>query len=50
MNVQSNQTKLEPENIERRIQINKAGNRSTPVACGWAGAVFEVSESFGQER
>ena len=25
MNVQSNQTKLEPENIERRIQFNKAG-------------------------
>ena len=27
---------------------NKAGYTATPVACGWAGAVFEVTKSFGQ--
>ena len=34
--------------IER--EINKAGYAATPVACGWAGAVFEVTWSFGQEQ
>ena len=29
---------------------NKAGYTATPVACGWAGAIFEVSGAFGQER
>ena len=29
---------------------NKAGNTATPVACGWAGDVFEVTSSFGQEQ
>ena len=29
---------------------NKAGYTATPVACGWAGAVFEVTQSFGQEQ
>ena len=29
---------------------NKAGYTATPVACGWAGAVFEVTWSFGQEQ
>ena len=29
---------------------NKAGYTATPVACGWAGAIFEVSWPFGQER
>ena len=29
---------------------NKAGYTATPVACGWAGAVVEVTRSFGQER
>ena len=23
---------------------------ATLVACGWAGAIFEVSEAFGQEQ
>ena len=29
---------------------NKAGYTPTPVACGWAGAVSEVTWSFGQEQ
>ena len=27
---------------------NKAGYTATEVACGWAGAIFEVTRSFGQ--
>ena len=30
--------------------LKKAGYTATPVACGWAGAIFEVSKSFRQER
>ena len=30
--------------------LNKAGYTATPVACGWAGAVFEVTRSFRQEQ
>ena len=33
-----------------RWRENKAGNTATPVACGWAGAIFEVTSSFGQEQ
>ena len=29
---------------------NKAGYTATPDAYGWAGAVFEVTSSFGQEQ
>ena len=29
---------------------NKAGYTATSVACRWAGAIFEVSGAFGQER
>ena len=29
---------------------NKARYTATPVACGWAGAIFEVSGAFWQER
>ena len=29
---------------------NKAGFTATPVACGWAGAIIEVTRSFGQEQ
>ena len=29
---------------------NKAGYTATPVACGWAGAIIEVSGTFGQEQ
>ena len=32
------------------IVINKAGYTATEVACGWAGAIFEVTKPFGQEQ
>ena len=25
-------------------------NKATPVACGWAGAIYEVARLFGQEQ
>ena len=31
-------------------RTNKAGYTATEVACGWAGAIFEVTRPFGQER
>ena len=31
-------------------ECNKAGYTATPVACGWAGAIIEVTPSFGQEQ
>ena len=34
-------------NVRRR---NKAGYAATEVACGWAGAIFEVTRPFGQEQ
>ena len=32
------------------MKKNKAGHTNTLVACGWAGAVFKVPLSFGQEQ
>ena len=32
------------------ITDNKAGYTATKVACGWAGAIFEVTRPFGQEQ
>ena len=29
---------------------NKAGYKAALVACGWAGAIIEVSGTFGQEQ
>ena len=29
---------------------NKAEYTAIPDACGWAGAIFEVTSSFGQEQ
>ena len=29
---------------------NKAGYTATKVACGWAGAIFEVTRPFGRSR
>ena len=29
---------------------NKGGYTATEVACGWAGAIFEVTRPFGQEQ
>ena len=40
---------MEKEN-RHRIRKNKAGYTTTPVACGWAGAIFEVTRAFGQEQ
>ena len=31
-------------------RFNKAGYTATQVACGWAGAIFEVTRPFGQEQ
>ena len=31
------------------LLVNKAGYMATQVACEWAGAVFEVTQTFGQE-
>ena len=36
--------------LSPRGMLNKAGYTATPVACGWAGAVIEVTRSFGQEQ
>ena len=33
-----------------RICINKAGYTAAKVACGWAGAMFEVTRLFRQEQ
>ena len=35
---------------EAKRQKNKAGYTATPVACGLAGAIFEVTWSLGQEQ
>ena len=32
------------------MRENKAGYTATEVVCGWAGAIFEVTRSFGQEQ
>ena len=32
------------------VERNKAGYTATEVACGWAGAIFEVTRPFGQEQ
>ena len=32
------------------VKINKAGYTVTEVACGWAGAVFEVTTPFGHDQ
>ena len=38
------------KNEKGKWKVNKAGYMATPVACGWAGAVIEVTRSFGQEQ
>ena len=30
------------------VMENKAGYTVTPVACGWAGAIFEVTKHLGR--
>ena len=34
----------------RMHALKEAGYTATPVTCGWAGAIFEVSGAFGQEQ
>ena len=36
--------------IVTSIILNKAGYTANEVACGWAGAIFEVTRPFGQEQ
>ena len=38
-----NRNSLLPETTLLKIELNKAGYTATPFACGWAGAVFEVT-------
>ena len=38
------------ETSEERRGKSKAGYKATEVACGWAGAIFEVTRPFGQEQ
>ena len=40
----------EKKTTHDRNSLNKVGYTATPVACGWAGAVFEVTWSLGQEQ
>ena len=35
--------------MNENVIKNKAGYTATEVACGWAGAIFEVTRPFGQE-
>ena len=34
----------------QKISAKKSGYTATPVACGWVGAIFEVTIAFGQEQ
>ena len=36
--------------VEEQMFVNKAGYTATEVACGWAGAIFEVTRPFGQQH
>ena len=33
-----------------KMKKNKAGYTATPVACGWTGAIIEVTRLFEQEQ
>ena len=35
---------------KKKKKKKKAGCTATPVACGWAGAIFGVTRPFGQEQ
>ena len=41
---------LQGVKVKQKKKKNKAGYTATPVARGWAGAVIEVTRSFGQEQ
>ena len=36
--------------IFSKVKENKGGYTATPVACRWAGAMFEVIRPFGEEQ
>ena len=36
--------------MDRKKRKNKVGNTANLAACGWAGAIFEVTRPFGQEQ
>ena len=36
--------------LTAKFQMNKAGYTATEVACGWAGAIFEVTSPFRQQQ
>ena len=42
--------KKEREREKKEGRKNKAGYTATPVACGWAGAIFEVTKQHVQEQ
>ena len=39
----SSEAKDRKKTKKRGVELNKAGYTATPVACGWAGAIFEVT-------
>ena len=47
MILNANKSIIYTQNI---ISLNKAGHQATPVACGWGGAIFELTRAFGQEQ
>ena len=44
------QRKKKEKKLRKKIEKNKAGYTANEVACGWAGAIFEVTRPFGQEQ
>ena len=42
--------KIGKKKQKTRTFDNKTGYTATEVACGWAGATFEVTGPFGQEQ
>ena len=49
MQLHEKQTQKKKRRRGRRRR-NKAGYTATPVACGWTGAIIEVSAEFGQKQ
>ena len=35
---------------KKRKKKKRAGYRANPIACGWAGAIFEVTRAFLQNK
>ena len=47
---ESKKERLKEGNKKEKMEgkKNKAGYTATKVACGWAGAIFEVTRPFGK--